>query len=90
MHSLHLTPPEVAERWNITTKTLSQWRYNGRGPYYSKVSRLITYLLEDVEQFENIKRCRSTSEYPLKSLEEASASKKKFSNQVTPLLKKES
>lgn len=63
MDSSHLTPSEVAKRWNITTKTLSQWRYNGRGPHYSKVSRLITYWLPDIEEYEKRKRCRSTSEY---------------------------
>lgn len=63
MDSSHLTPSEVAKRWNIKTKTLSQWRYNGRGPHYSKVSRLITYWLRDIEEYEKSKRCRSTSEY---------------------------
>ena len=63
MSPLLLTPNELAIRWNITTKTLSQWRYYGRGPRFSKVSRLINYRLPDVEEFENSKLCRSTSEY---------------------------
>jgi len=63
MNSLQLTPLQLAERWNLTTKTLSQWRYNGRGPRYSKVSRLINYWLSDIEEYEKSKRCRSTSEY---------------------------
>jgi len=63
MNSSLLTPLQVAERWKVTTKTLSQWRYNGRGPHYSKVSRIVTYWLPDIEEFENSKRCRSTSEY---------------------------
>lgn len=64
MHpSSHLTPLQLAKRWNITTKTLSQWRYIGRGPRYSKVSRHVTYLLADIEQYEMGKRYRSTSEY---------------------------
>lgn len=79
MNASLLTPLQVAKRWNITTKTLSQWRYNGRGPRYSKVSRIITYWLPDIEQFENSKRCRSTSEYhsnPSEFIDQADKSRK--------------
>lgn len=71
MNSSLLTPLQLAERWKVTTKTLSQWRYYGKGPHYSKVSRIINYWLSDIEKFEQSKRCRSTSEYQAFSSEHA-------------------
>lgn len=83
MSALQLTPFQVAERWNITTKTLSQWRYNGRGPRYSKVSRLVNYWLSDIEEFEKNKCCRSTSEYKTRLVRSSNEDDK--SKDVTPL-----
>ncbi|MBM3632395.1 MAG: helix-turn-helix domain-containing protein [Alphaproteobacteria bacterium] len=66
MNPSFLTPDQVAKRWNVTTKTLSRWRYTGQGPHYSKVSRHVTYWLSDIEDFELRHRCRCTSEYHTK------------------------
>lgn len=68
MEQTVLEPEELAKRWGVTTGTLSQWRWSGKGPLYIKIGRHISYLLQDVEQFEISKRRRSTSEYNSKSL----------------------
>ncbi len=42
----------LAERWGIKPMTLSQWRWNGRGPKFMKIGRKVLYRLQDVETFE--------------------------------------
>ena len=64
MTPLFFTPEQLAQRWNITTRTLSQWRWNGRGPHYAKMSRRILYRISDIEDYERSKRRRSTSDMP--------------------------
>lgn len=57
-----LTANSLAARWNITTHTLSQWRWNGYGPKFLKVGRQITYKLQDVELFEEQRTYENTSQ----------------------------
>ena len=57
-----LTPQELAQRWNIASHTLSQWRWNARGPRYLKIGKRILYRLEDIQEFEEKKIRRHTSE----------------------------
>lgn len=45
------TPAAVAEYLNIPVTTLTEWRYQKRGPRYIKVGRLVRYRREDVEQW---------------------------------------
>jgi len=66
-----LTTGQLAKRWNMASKTLSNWRCIGRGPQYHRMGTRINYRLEDVEEFELNKLCRSTSEYPLKVFDES-------------------
>ena len=49
-----LTPAELAARWGgrMTTATLNQWRYLGRGPRYVKLGQSVVYSLEAIEQYE--------------------------------------
>ncbi len=51
-----LTPAELAERWRIHWKTLSNWRVQGRGPAYVKLgtgkAMRVLYRIEDVERYE--------------------------------------
>ncbi|MEI8296227.1 MAG: helix-turn-helix domain-containing protein [Alphaproteobacteria bacterium] len=56
-----LTPDALAARWNITNGTLSQWRWNGKGPQFLKIGRRVLYRIEDVEAFEKQQRRTSTS-----------------------------
>ena len=47
-----MTPSVLANRWNIKIKTLSQWRWNGRGPQFLKLGRTVMYRRQDIEVFE--------------------------------------
>ena len=67
-----LTPEDLSARWNITLATLSQWRWNGRGPRFVKMGKGIRYRLSDIERFEGQRLCQSTSEYTLRSSIEVS------------------
>lgn len=60
---LLLTPEDLADRWNLTETTLSQWRWNGRGPRFIKVGKGILYRLSEIEHFEDQHTCKNTSEY---------------------------
>lgn len=61
MKDKHLTPEDLSDRWKVPLATLSQWRWNGKGPHYLKLGRHIVYLLQDVELFEEQKRRRDTT-----------------------------
>lgn len=61
-----LTPDALATRWSINTNTLSQWRWNGKGPQYLKIGRRVLYTLEDVISFEEQKRRQNTSVQSIK------------------------
>ena len=50
----YLTARELAKRWKIHHRTLSNWRKTGRGPDFLKFgSRNIRYTLEAVEAYES-------------------------------------
>ena len=55
-----LTPAGLASRWNLAPKTLSQWRWNGHGPQYTKIGKLVRYSMEDVQAFEERKHHQTT------------------------------
>ncbi|MBX9804817.1 MAG: helix-turn-helix domain-containing protein [Alphaproteobacteria bacterium] len=56
-----LTSDDLADRWNMPPTTLSQWRWNGRGPEYYKMGKHIRYKIEHVETFEEERRRKNTS-----------------------------
>ena len=62
MEDDELTPEQLAQRWEVTTKTLSQWRWRGSGPRFLKIGRKITYPFEDIKKFERTKLRFHTSE----------------------------
>lgn len=51
-----LTPQEVANRWRVDVKTLSNWRVKGRGPQFVKLgggrNTRVLYRPEDIEAYE--------------------------------------
>ena len=53
--------PIIAERWKVPTTTLSQWRWNGKGPQFIRLGKHIVYRLQDVELFEEQKLRRDTT-----------------------------
>lgn len=53
MTKLNLNKNELAERWGVSPKTLQRWRTERRGPSYLKLSKRVTYPLEDILAFES-------------------------------------
>lgn len=54
------TAKALAARWGVQEATLSQWRWNGRGPIFVKEGHQISYLVEDVKSFEKQQRRQTT------------------------------
>src|SRR5512134_2517968 len=52
MSGPHLRPKDLAERWQMSSKTLARWRWAGGGPRFLKVSGKVLYRKEDVREFE--------------------------------------
>ena len=48
----HLSPPDLARRWQLSHRTLERWRRDGRGPAHLKLGTLVLYRVEDVEAYE--------------------------------------
>ena len=49
----HLLPEELADRLRVSTVTLRQWRYLGRGPKFISLYQQTVYPLAEVERWEN-------------------------------------
>jgi hypothetical protein len=51
-----LTPTDVAKRWHMDVKTLSNWRVKGKGPTYLKLgegrNNKVLYREEDIAAYE--------------------------------------
>ena len=56
------TTAEAAEIMGLKKGTLEVWRYQGKGPLYHKIGRLVRYTGADIEAFINGSRRRSTSD----------------------------
>ncbi len=58
----HLSTRDLAERWNISAKTLERWRWAGEGPRFLKLGGRVVYRLTDIEVFEEaqLRSCTST------------------------------
>jgi predicted site-specific integrase-resolvase len=52
MSTKHLNQRELAERWNISQRTLERWRWVGDGPQFLKLGGRVVYRVEDVERYE--------------------------------------
>ncbi len=52
MQTKHLRQTELAQRWNISPRTLERWRWIGEGPAYLKIGGRVVYRLEDIEAYE--------------------------------------
>jgi hypothetical protein len=48
----HLDQKGLAKRWLISTRTLEQWRWQGRGPRYLKIGGRVIYPITEVEAYE--------------------------------------
>ena len=58
----HLNQQELADRWDLSERTLERWRSIGWGPYFLKVGGRVVYRLEDIEAYEIQHMRASTSE----------------------------
>lgn len=56
---IFFTQDELAERWQITPRTLEMWRWKGTGPKFHKIGRRVLYKLPDIIAFEG---SRATSQ----------------------------
>jgi len=57
----YLTQAALADRWNISPRTLERWRWLGQGPQYLKVGGQVRYRLADVEAYERNQLRASTA-----------------------------
>ena len=54
--------PEAAAYLNVQSSTLEQWRWNGRGPRFSKLGRAVRYRQSDLDEFLNARVFSNTTE----------------------------
>ncbi|MEM6489762.1 MAG: helix-turn-helix domain-containing protein [Pseudomonadota bacterium] len=47
-----MTQAQLAERWQISPRTLEQWRWRGVGPRYLKIGGRVIYPVGFVEAYE--------------------------------------
>jgi hypothetical protein len=61
----YLTPAEVAARYagQISIRTLSNWRWSGAGPRFTKIGGRILYDLQQLIEWEEKRTVSSTSDY---------------------------
>lgn len=53
MQKMMINEAELAERWNLSPKTLQRWRSEGRGPRFMKMSKRVVYPMDEVLDFES-------------------------------------
>ena len=56
----HLNQKGLAERWQMSPRTLEQWRWQGKGPKFLKIGGRVVYRLEDIDAFEAANLCMNT------------------------------
>lgn len=63
----HLHQVHLADRWNLSPRTLERWRWEKIGPPYLKIGGRVVYRLEDVEAFEEqqLKNTQGSTSTPL-------------------------
>lgn len=53
LHQRHLTPATLAERLNVSLRSVERWRVTGEGPAYIRAgARKVLYPLPEVERWE--------------------------------------
>ena len=58
---------KAAEWTGLSTSTLAKLRLSGKGPTYVKLGRRVAYKPDDLDQWIEANRVKSTSEYAAKS-----------------------
>jgi predicted site-specific integrase-resolvase len=62
MSLTHFNQVELAARLKVSPRTLERWRWTGEGPAFLKIGGRVVYRLEDVQAYENGRRCESTTQ----------------------------
>lgn len=52
MKTPYLSQSQLADRWQMSPKTLERWRWLNQGLPYVKIGNRVLYRIEDVENFE--------------------------------------
>lgn len=52
MTEKYLAPVALAQRWQLSTRTLERLRKSGKGPRFFRVGRAVRYCLDDIAAFE--------------------------------------
>jgi predicted site-specific integrase-resolvase len=55
----HLIQAELAERWQVSERTLDRWRAEGKGPAWLKLTGRVLYRMADVLDFERARLRRT-------------------------------
>jgi len=61
---VHLTETQLAERWQISARTLQAARVKGGGVPFVRIGRAVRYRLEDVLVYEQSRLRTNTSQTP--------------------------
>jgi Helix-turn-helix domain len=48
----HLSQGQLADRWQMSPRTLERWRWLGEGPPFLKIGGRVVYRLQDIERYE--------------------------------------
>lgn len=64
---IYLSEKELAVRWNVSYRTLQDWRKNGLLPY-TKFGRCIRYAMDDIKAFEAMHTHQATGCFMLPEL----------------------
>lgn len=55
---LGCTEAKLAERWDVSTRTLQRWRREGKGPQFLRLGRRVLYPFSEIDAFEQAARAR--------------------------------
>jgi len=58
---IYLTTEELANRWRVSTSSVSKWRVQGKPPIFFQINGTILYKLADIKDLEKANRKSSTS-----------------------------
>ncbi|WP_306116968.1 MULTISPECIES: AlpA family transcriptional regulator [unclassified Roseovarius] len=56
-----ITQVHLAARWQISPRTLEQWRWLGKGPKFLKIGARVLYDEIEVEAYEASQVCQNTN-----------------------------
>jgi len=59
----YLNQIELSRRWQLSPRTLEQWRFINKGPRFTKIGSRVRYLLEDIEKYEQEHIFTNTAQY---------------------------